>query len=87
MKGIINLRGYRIIVDDSIHAGKYCFKAQHDRERVFYFYTDTEESMRTWLKMLMKTTIARDFRGICKLFEFNTSLNALHLLTFFWLLL
>lgn len=63
MKGIINLRGYRIIVDDSIHAGKYCFKAQHDRERVFYFYTDTEESMRTWLKMLMKTTIARDFRA------------------------
>jgi hypothetical protein len=63
MKGIINLRGYKIIVDESIHAGKYCFKAQHDRERTFFFYTDTEESMRIWLKMLMKTTIARDFRG------------------------
>ncbi|KAG2214981.1 hypothetical protein INT46_010792 [Mucor plumbeus] len=61
MKGIINLRGYKIIVDESIHAGKYCFKAQHDRERTFFFYTDTEESMRVWLKMLMKTTIARDF--------------------------
>lgn len=63
MKGIINLRGYKIIVDESIHAGKYCFKAQHDRERTFFFYTDTEESMRVWLKMLMKTTIARDFTG------------------------
>ncbi|KAI8075922.1 uncharacterized protein B0P05DRAFT_546934 [Gilbertella persicaria] len=63
MKGIINLRGYKIIVDETIHAGKYCFKAQHERERTFYFYTDSEESMRTWLKMLMKTTIARDFRA------------------------
>ncbi|KAI8883186.1 hypothetical protein K501DRAFT_219836 [Backusella circina FSU 941] len=63
MKGIINLRGYKIIVDESIHTGKYCFKAQHDRERTFFFYTDTEESMRLWLKMLMKTTIARDFRS------------------------
>ncbi|KAI8988852.1 hypothetical protein BDB01DRAFT_783364 [Pilobolus umbonatus] len=63
MKGIINLRGYRIIVDETIHAGKYCFKAQHDKERTFFFYTDTEDSMRLWLKMLMKTTIARDFRA------------------------
>ncbi|KAG1056800.1 hypothetical protein G6F43_001327 [Rhizopus delemar] len=63
MKGIINLRGYRIIVDETIHAGKYCFKAQHDFERTFYFYTDSEESMRTWLKMLMKTTIVRDFKA------------------------
>ncbi|GAA5816418.1 hypothetical protein MFLAVUS_009947 [Mucor flavus] len=63
MKGIINLRGYKIIVDEAIHAGKYCFKAQHDRERTFFFYTDTEDSMRVWLKMLMKTTIARDFRA------------------------
>ncbi|KAI8988214.1 hypothetical protein BDF20DRAFT_311967 [Mycotypha africana] len=63
MKGIINLRGYKIIVDETIHAGKYCFKAQHERERTFLFYTDTEKSMRVWLKMLMKTTIARDFRA------------------------
>lgn len=60
MKGIINLRGYRIIVDDSIHSGKYCFKAQHEHERTFFFYTDTEDSMRKWINVLMKTTIARD---------------------------
>ncbi|KAI8638759.1 hypothetical protein BD408DRAFT_422512 [Parasitella parasitica] len=63
MKGIINLRGYKIVVDETIHAGKYCFKAQHERERTFFFYTDTEDTMRMWLKMLMKTTIARDFRA------------------------
>ncbi|CEP17308.1 hypothetical protein [Parasitella parasitica] len=63
MKGIINLRGYKIVVDETIHAGKYCFKAQHERERTFFFYTDTEDTMRVWLKMLMKTTIARDFRA------------------------
>ncbi|KAG2220772.1 hypothetical protein INT45_012265 [Circinella minor] len=60
MKGIINLRGYRIVVDETIHSGKYSFKAQHDRERTFYFYTDTEESMRKWIQALIKTTIARD---------------------------
>ncbi|KAI9027217.1 hypothetical protein CLU79DRAFT_740869 [Phycomyces nitens] len=60
MKGIINLRGYRIIVDATIHAGKYSFKAQHERERTFFFYTDAKESMRAWIQMLMKATITRD---------------------------
>lgn len=61
MKGIINLKGYRIEVDESIHPGKYCFKVHHERERTFYFYTDFEKSMKDWLKALMKATIARDF--------------------------
>ncbi|KAI9265013.1 hypothetical protein BDA99DRAFT_40656 [Phascolomyces articulosus] len=61
MKGIIHLRGYRIVPDESIHPGKYSFKAQHERERTFYFYTDSKESMRTWIKVLMKATITRDF--------------------------
>ncbi|KAL0093218.1 hypothetical protein F4703DRAFT_1730435 [Phycomyces blakesleeanus] len=60
MKGIINLRGYRIIVDATIHAGKYSFKAQHERERTFFFYTDAKDSMRAWIQMLMKATITRD---------------------------
>ncbi|KAI8393722.1 uncharacterized protein BYT42DRAFT_552009 [Radiomyces spectabilis] len=63
MKGIINLRGYRIVVDDNIHSGKYCFKAQHERERTFFFYTDTEQQMKTWVKELMKMTIARDYQA------------------------
>ncbi|KAI9250163.1 hypothetical protein BDA99DRAFT_523017 [Phascolomyces articulosus] len=61
MKGIINLRGYRIISDETIYAGKYCFKAQHERERTFYFYTDSENIMKAWMKTLMKATIARDY--------------------------
>lgn len=61
MKGIINLKGYRIEVDESIHPGKYCFMAHHERERTFYFYTEFEKPMKDWLKALMKATIARDF--------------------------
>ncbi|ORZ06865.1 hypothetical protein BCR42DRAFT_456204 [Absidia repens] len=61
MKGIINLRGYRIVTDERIYAGKFCFRAQHDRERCFYFYTDTEASMKAWMKTLIKATITRDF--------------------------
>ncbi|KAI7866077.1 hypothetical protein BDF14DRAFT_1818527 [Spinellus fusiger] len=63
MKGIVNLRNYRVVVDPSIHSGKYCFKAQHDKERTFFFYTDNEEAMRVWIKMLMKATITRDFQS------------------------
>lgn len=67
MKGIINLRGYKIVYDDTIHSGKYCFKAQHDRERTFYFYTDSEASLRAWIKALLKATISRDLEGMQKL--------------------
>lgn len=63
MKGIINLRNYRIICDESIYAGKYCFKAQHERERTFFFYTEVESALKAWTKALMKATIARDFTG------------------------
>ncbi|KAI8890156.1 PH-domain-containing protein, partial [Backusella circina FSU 941] len=61
MKGIINLRGYRIIPDEGIYPGKYSFKAQHEEERTFFFYTDLESSMRSWITSLMKSTISRDF--------------------------
>ncbi|KAI8094935.1 uncharacterized protein B0P05DRAFT_576982 [Gilbertella persicaria] len=61
MKGIINLKGYRIEVDETIHPGKYCFLAHHERERTFFFYTEHEKHMKEWLKALMKATIARDY--------------------------
>lgn len=64
MKGIINLKGYRIDVDETIQPGKYCFMAQHDKERTFYFYTEHEKSMKDWLKALMKATIARDYASM-----------------------
>ncbi|KAI8063834.1 hypothetical protein BC940DRAFT_306959 [Gongronella butleri] len=61
MKGIINLRGYRIICDETIAVGHYSFKAQHDRERTFFFYADTDLSMKAWVQALIKATISRDF--------------------------
>ncbi|KAI8093010.1 uncharacterized protein BX664DRAFT_98970, partial [Halteromyces radiatus] len=61
MKGIINLRGYRIICDETISVGHYSFKAQHEKERTFYFYADTDLSMKAWIQALIKATIARDF--------------------------
>lgn len=61
MKGIINLRGYRIISDETICVGHYSFKAQHEKERTFYFYADTDLSMKAWIQALMKATISRDY--------------------------
>jgi hypothetical protein len=63
MKGIINLRGYRIIPDETIQPGKYSFKAQHEEERTFYFYTELDTSMKAWISNLMKATISRDFNA------------------------
>ncbi|KAF9201278.1 polar growth protein [Haplosporangium sp. Z 27] len=59
-KDYINLIGYKIIQDENIYAGKYCFKAVHDELRNFYFYTESESEMKGWLKALMKVTIGRD---------------------------
>ncbi|KAK4511887.1 Glyco_hydro_15 domain-containing protein [Mucor velutinosus] len=61
MKGIINLRGYKVVPDETIQPGKYSFKAQHEEERTFYFYTDLDTSMKSWISSLMKATISRDF--------------------------
>ncbi|KAK3815826.1 MAG: hypothetical protein J3R72DRAFT_427490 [Linnemannia gamsii] len=59
-KDYINLVGYKIIQDENIYAGKYCFKAVHEDLRNFYFYTESEQDMKGWLKALMKVTIGRD---------------------------
>ncbi|KAI7822934.1 hypothetical protein BC939DRAFT_173958 [Gamsiella multidivaricata] len=59
-KDYINLIGYKIIQDENIYAGKYCFKAVHEELRNFYFYTESESDMKGWLKALMKVTIGRD---------------------------
>ncbi|KAF9978078.1 polar growth protein [Actinomortierella ambigua] len=59
-KDYIDLVGYKIVQDENIYAGKYCFKAVHDELRSFYFYTDSESDMKGWLKALMKVTIGRD---------------------------
>ncbi|KAI8878418.1 PH-domain-containing protein [Backusella circina FSU 941] len=63
MKGIINLRGYKIIPDEAIYPGYYSFKVQHEEERTFYFYTEQSTSMKSWITSLMKATISRDFNA------------------------
>ncbi|CAO3600056.1 unnamed protein product [Absidia cylindrospora] len=63
MKGIINLRGYRMVCDETICMGQYSFKAQHEKERTFYFYADTDLSMKAWIQSLIKATISRDFNA------------------------
>lgn len=37
--------------------------ARHERERTFYFYTDSEKNMRAWMRALIKATISRNFSG------------------------
>ncbi|KAI8988119.1 hypothetical protein BDF20DRAFT_832992 [Mycotypha africana] len=61
MKGIINLRGYKIVVDETIQPGTFSFKAQHEQERTFFFYTHIEQEMKAWISSLIKATISRDF--------------------------
>ncbi|KAI7870450.1 hypothetical protein BDF14DRAFT_1994002 [Spinellus fusiger] len=63
MKGVIHLRGYKVMSDETVSTGKYAFKVQHDTERTFYFYTNTEESFKAWFKCLVKTTISRDYKA------------------------
>lgn len=68
MKGLLNLVGYRISVDETLYPGKYCFKAQRDGQKTFCFYTESESSMRDWLHALIKATIVRDYnRNVSKL--------------------
>lgn len=71
MKGIIHLRGYRVILEDSYNAlstNKYHFKLHHDQERTFFFYTNTIQDMKNWAQVLMKSTIQRDLCGMNRVY-------------------
>ncbi|GJN88147.1 hypothetical protein Rhopal_001104-T1 [Rhodotorula paludigena] len=60
-KGVIDLTGYRVISDPSIHPGEYGFKIVHDRERPHYFAAAEQITVREWMKEIMKATILRDY--------------------------
>ncbi|KAL0142780.1 hypothetical protein V8B55DRAFT_1471313 [Mucor lusitanicus] len=64
MKGIIHLRGYRVVLQDanshSASTKKYHFKLHHDHERTFFLYASTVHDMKRWVQALMKSTIQRD---------------------------
>ncbi|CAO3656840.1 unnamed protein product [Mucor fragilis] len=64
MRGIIHLRGYRVVLQDanshSASTKKYHFKLHHDQERTFFLYVGTTHDMKRWVQALMKSTIQRD---------------------------
>lgn len=60
VKGHIDLRGYRVIMDENAHPGSYGFRlVGNDKPHVF---SSSEQTVvRGWMKALIKATIARDY--------------------------
>ncbi|KAJ1953096.1 hypothetical protein IWQ62_006075, partial [Dispira parvispora] len=56
-RGIINLLGYRVIPDEHIKSGKYCFKCIHESKRTYYFHHEDAQYVQDWIKVLLKATI------------------------------
>ncbi|KAJ1907420.1 hypothetical protein IWQ60_011867 [Tieghemiomyces parasiticus] len=56
-RGVVNLQGYRMVPDENIKKGKYCFKCVHETRRTYYFYHDEAEAAKGWMKMFLKATI------------------------------
>jgi hypothetical protein len=64
VKGHINLNGYRIIPDENLFHGKYGLRLVHDTEKSHFFVHDDADNMKGWMKAMIKSTIARDSKGI-----------------------
>jgi hypothetical protein len=60
IKGYVNMRGYKVIADETTNPGKYGFKILHETEKPHYFSSDDALAVRDWMKALMKATIGRD---------------------------
>ncbi|EJT49524.1 phospholipid binding protein [Trichosporon asahii var. asahii CBS 2479] len=62
VKGHIDLKGHRIIVDENTNPGNYGFRlVGPGNEKVHYFSWPERTQIRDWMKALMKATIARDY--------------------------
>ncbi|KAL1413569.1 hypothetical protein Q8F55_001343 [Vanrija albida] len=62
VKGHIDLKGHRIIVDESANPGNYGFRlVGPGNEKPHYFSSSDQSELRDWMKALMKATIARDY--------------------------
>ena len=60
VKGHIDLRGYRVIMDENAHPGSYAFRlVGNDKPHVFS--SPEQTTVREWMKALIKATIARDY--------------------------
>ena len=61
LKGYINVRGYRVTVDETLDPGRYCFRIDHDHDKTHFFSSDQKLDLREWMKAIMKATIGRDY--------------------------
>lgn len=59
-KGHIDLRGYRVIVDENANPGLYGFRLVGP-DKPHSFSASEQSTVREWMKALMKATIARDY--------------------------
>ncbi|RXK41104.1 hypothetical protein M231_01507 [Tremella mesenterica] len=60
VKGHIDLRGHRVIVDENTHPGSYGFRLIGG-DKPHFFSSSEQTAIRQWMKALMKATIARDY--------------------------
>lgn len=60
MKGHIDLRGHRVVVDENTNPGSYGFRLVGP-DRPHAFSSTEQAAIRAWMKALMKATIARDY--------------------------
>ncbi|KAF6761909.1 hypothetical protein DFP72DRAFT_877407, partial [Ephemerocybe angulata] len=61
LKGYINIRGYRVTVDETLDPGRYCFRIDHDHDKTHFFSSEEKSVIREWMKAIMKATIGRDY--------------------------
>lgn len=61
VKGHIDLKGHRIIVDENTNPGSYGFRLVGPGEKPHHFSSAEQGQIRDWMKALMKATIARDY--------------------------
>jgi hypothetical protein len=60
IKGHIDLKGYRVIVDENANPGNYGFRLVGG-DKPHFFSSPEQQVVREWMKALMKATIARDY--------------------------
>ena len=61
MKGHIDVRGHRLVVDENTNPGSYGFRLAGP-DKPYSFSSPEQSVIREWMKALMKATIARDYK-------------------------
>ena len=58
--GFVDVVGYRVTVDETLDAGRYGLRIDHDGEKTHFFSSDERTVIREWMKAILKATISRD---------------------------